>query len=230
MRAAIEPTAEIRAFMQAARRMEDRGNLEGALETYRQALELAQADPSLRSLAREIELTIQDVAKRAAATPAPPVSPLPLGEGPGVREAPLSEIGETTCPRCGASNPPGAINCHRCRINLDWARQAVARGEPLPAFIPQPTAKKPLESWESWLLLLWSMASFVGNVVGDWVNNKVVFKLVTGNLGAITLSPSNSIIVPSVVRSVEGNGITLIVDSGIAHVQQPEIGTIRNAL
>ena len=79
--------------------MEDRGNLEGALETYRQALELARADPSLRSLAREIELTIQDVEKRAVArasslrppvqTPAPPpVSPLPLGEGPEVRAEP----------------------------------------------------------------------------------------------------------------------------------------------
>jgi hypothetical protein len=64
VRAVVEPTAEIRAFMQAARRMEDWGNLEGALELYRQALELAQADPSLRSLAREIELSIQDVQKR----------------------------------------------------------------------------------------------------------------------------------------------------------------------
>jgi len=60
----VEASAEIRAFMQAARRMEDKGNLEGALELYRQALELAQADPSLRSLAREIELTIQDVQTR----------------------------------------------------------------------------------------------------------------------------------------------------------------------
>jgi hypothetical protein len=57
----------VRGLMQAARRMEDKGNLEGALELYRQALELAQADPSLRSLAREIELTIQDVEKRVAA-------------------------------------------------------------------------------------------------------------------------------------------------------------------
>jgi len=99
VRAAVEPTAEIRAFMQAARRMEDRGNLESALETYRQALELARADPSLRSLAREIELTVQDVEKRVAAQPsrpqpaveipAPPsVSPLSLGEEPELREQP----------------------------------------------------------------------------------------------------------------------------------------------
>jgi hypothetical protein len=92
--AAVDATAEIRAFMQAARRMEDKGNLENALELYRQALELAQSDPSLRSLAREIELTVQDVEKRVAAQPSrpqPAISPLPLGasfgedKGPGVR-------------------------------------------------------------------------------------------------------------------------------------------------
>jgi hypothetical protein len=97
VRAAVEPTAEIRAFMQAARRMEDRGNLESALETYRQALELARADPSLRSLAREIELTVQDVERRVAAQASrlqPAISPLPPGapfgedKGPGVREQP----------------------------------------------------------------------------------------------------------------------------------------------
>jgi hypothetical protein len=83
--------------MQAARRMEDRGNLESALETYRQALELARADPSLRSLAREIELTVQDVERRVAAQASrlqPAISPLPPGapfgedKGPGVREQP----------------------------------------------------------------------------------------------------------------------------------------------
>jgi WD40 repeat protein len=86
----------VRGLMQAARRMEDKGNLENALELYRQALELAGADPALRSLAREIELILQDVEKRAAAKPfipQPPLSPLPvfplpLGEGEGVRETP----------------------------------------------------------------------------------------------------------------------------------------------
>jgi len=93
---AVEATAEIRAFMQVGRRFEDQRNYQGALEAYRQALELAQADPSLRSLAREIELTIQDVEKRAAVaqasslrppaeTPVLPVSPTfpppKLGEG-----------------------------------------------------------------------------------------------------------------------------------------------------
>jgi hypothetical protein len=95
--AAVDATAEIRAFMQAARRMEDKRNLEGALELYRQALELAQADPSLRSLAREIELTVQDVEKRAAydtqVLKPRRTSPLPAGEGPGVRSSPLP-VGE----------------------------------------------------------------------------------------------------------------------------------------
>jgi hypothetical protein len=84
--------------------MEDKRNLEGALELYRQALELAGADPSLRSLAREIELTVQDVEKRVAAQasrpqpaveiPAPPsVSPLSLGERPELREQPRRKPG-----------------------------------------------------------------------------------------------------------------------------------------
>jgi len=99
VRAAVDSTAEIRAFMQAARRLEEQNKLESALEVYRQALELAQADPSLRSLAREIELTVQDVEKRIAAQAsrpqpavetfaAPSISPLLAGEGEGVREQP----------------------------------------------------------------------------------------------------------------------------------------------
>jgi hypothetical protein len=98
----VDATAEIRAFMQAARRMEDKGNLENALELYRQALELAGADPALRSLAREIELTVQDVEKRVAAQPSrpqPAVSPLPPGapfgedKGEGVRAEPRRKGG-----------------------------------------------------------------------------------------------------------------------------------------
>jgi WD40 repeat protein len=90
--AAVDSTAEIRAFMQAARRMEDKGKLENALELYSQALELARADSSLRSLAREIELTVQDVEKRIAAQPSrpqPAIPPHPMGEEPGVRSSPL---------------------------------------------------------------------------------------------------------------------------------------------
>jgi hypothetical protein len=54
----------IQALMQIARRLEEQGNPTGALETYRQALELAQADPSLGSLAREIEAAIRDAQRR----------------------------------------------------------------------------------------------------------------------------------------------------------------------
>jgi DNA-binding beta-propeller fold protein YncE len=86
VRAAVEVTAEIRAFMQAARRMEEQRDLESALKLYRQALGLAQGDPTLRSLAREIELTIADVERRlraaqtfagppTVAPPAPPPTP-----------------------------------------------------------------------------------------------------------------------------------------------------------
>jgi hypothetical protein len=83
----------VRGLMQAARRMEDKHDLDSALKLYRQALELAQADPSLRSLAREIELTVQDVEKRAAydtqVLKPRRTSPLPVGEGPEVRPSPL---------------------------------------------------------------------------------------------------------------------------------------------
>jgi formylglycine-generating enzyme required for sulfatase activity len=78
----------IRALMQAARRLEEQNELKSALEVYRQALELAQAYPSLRSLAREIELTVQDVEKRImaqASRPQPAISPRPVEEGPGGR-------------------------------------------------------------------------------------------------------------------------------------------------
>ena len=84
VRAAVEVTAEIRAFMQAARRMEEQRDLESALKLYRQALGLAQGDPALRSLAREIELTIADVERRlrAAQTFAGPPTVAPPAPAP----------------------------------------------------------------------------------------------------------------------------------------------------
>ena len=139
VRAVVEASAEILAFMQAARRIEDQGNLEGTLELYRQALELARADPSLRSLAREIELTIQDVAKRAAATPAlPPISPLPLGEGSGVRASPLP-LGEGSGVRADSPLPLG--------------EEPGVRVEP---------RRKP--GWGFWLL--WVLANAFGGIAG----------------------------------------------------------------
>jgi hypothetical protein len=108
--AAVDTTAEIRAFMQAARRMEDKGNLENALELYRQALELAGADPSLRSLAREIELTVQDVEKRMAAQASPlqpAISPRPVEEGPGGRVISPLSLGEGPGVRAKPRRKPG---------------------------------------------------------------------------------------------------------------------------
>jgi len=109
VRAAVEVTAEIRAFMQAARRMEEQHDLESALKLYRQALELARADPFLRSLAHEIELTVQDVEKRVAvqaSRPQPAIPPLPVGEGLGGRViSPLPPgvpFGDDKGPRVGA--------------------------------------------------------------------------------------------------------------------------------
>jgi|GEM_PF-2424332 len=67
----IEPAAEIRAFIQVAQQMVEKGNLKGALELYRQAQELARADSSLRSMALEIELTIQEVQKQFQAVQLP---------------------------------------------------------------------------------------------------------------------------------------------------------------
>jgi hypothetical protein len=108
----------VRGLMQAARRMEDKGNLEGALELYRQALELAGADPSLRSLAREIELTVQDVEKRVAAQasrPQPAISPLPsrapFGEdkGPGVSAVSPLPVGDGAEVRVEPARPTSSL-------------------------------------------------------------------------------------------------------------------------
>jgi hypothetical protein len=108
----------VRGLIQAARRMEDKGNLENALELYRQALELAQSDPSLRSLAREIELTVQDVEKRVAAQASrlqPAVSPLPsrapFGEdkGPGVRAVSPLPVGDGAGVRVEPARPTSSL-------------------------------------------------------------------------------------------------------------------------
>jgi len=85
--AQVETVREVRAFMQAARRMEEQNNLDDALMLYRQARELATTDPALRSLAHEIALTLQDLEVRRRGkeslvpvmpvSPAPPVVPVP---------------------------------------------------------------------------------------------------------------------------------------------------------
>jgi hypothetical protein len=86
VRAAVEVTAEIRAFMQAARRMEEQRDLESALKLYRQALALARSEPALASLAREIALTIEHVTRRLRVTP-----PMPAEQPPAPAAAPVAE-------------------------------------------------------------------------------------------------------------------------------------------
>ena len=155
----------IRALMQAARRLEEQNKLESALEVYRQALELAQADPSLRSLAREIELTVQDVEKRAAydtqllkpRRTTPSTSPLPMGEGPGVRSSPL---------------PPG-----------EW-EEVRAEG---PGVRAEPRRKPGWGFWLLWVLAStagWAVGLAVGNAVGDAVGGGGVVAMVAAVGGA----------------------------------------------
>jgi hypothetical protein len=136
------------------------------LELYRQALELAQADPSLRSLAREIELTVQDVEKRAAydtqvlkpIRTVTPASPLLAGEGPGVRA--ISPL------------PPGEWE----GVRAEWPG---VRAEP---------RRKP--GWGFWLLWVlastvgWAVGLAVGDAVGDAVGGGGVVAMVAAVGGA----------------------------------------------
>jgi uncharacterized protein with WD repeat len=82
--AADMAAAKVRALMQVAAYQEEQRDLESALKLYRQALGLAQGDPALRSLAREIELTIADVERRlrAAQTFAGPPTVAPPAPAP----------------------------------------------------------------------------------------------------------------------------------------------------
>jgi hypothetical protein len=68
--AARQPdTAKVRALMQVAAYQEEQHDLETALKLYRQALALARSEPALASLAQEIELTIEHVARRLRVAP-----------------------------------------------------------------------------------------------------------------------------------------------------------------
>jgi hypothetical protein len=62
--------AEAHALLQAARRLEEGHDLETALKLYQQALALARSEPALASLAQEIELTIEHVARQLSPPPA----------------------------------------------------------------------------------------------------------------------------------------------------------------
>jgi hypothetical protein len=78
--------AEAHALLQAARRLEEGHDLETALKLYQQALALARSEPALASLAQEIELTIEHVARQLS--PPPAGQPRPTGRRRAGRRKP----------------------------------------------------------------------------------------------------------------------------------------------
>jgi hypothetical protein len=82
---------EVRTLIQAGNRLREKGLYEGAQEIYRQARELAAAEPGLASLAHEITLTMQDLEARQRELP----PPTPVQARPTVREAPRSSPRQT---------------------------------------------------------------------------------------------------------------------------------------
>jgi hypothetical protein len=149
VRAAVEVTAEIRAFMQAARRMEEQRDLETALKLYQRALTLAKGDPALASLAREIGLTVEHVTRRlrvappaqqtaapAAAPAAEPraagrrvgwlgqIAPTPVTPAPTLTEAPTPT--EMPTPYPPPREPLGPENAARVAQLARWGKGGVA--------------------------------------------------------------------------------------------------------
>ncbi|MGB9873323.1 MAG: hypothetical protein ACPLYD_16900, partial [Anaerolineae bacterium] len=76
--------AEIRALMRLARRLEEKGNLPGALEAYREALDQASQDPDAAALLHELRLIVNDLQSKAPVavppSPAAIVSSVPPAE------------------------------------------------------------------------------------------------------------------------------------------------------
>jgi hypothetical protein len=171
--------------MQAARRMEDKGNLEGALELYRQALELAQSDPSLRSLAREIELTVQDVEKRVAAQasrlqpaveiPAPPsVSPLSLGEGPELKEQPRHKTDWRPLLLLWFSTVGSAVGGWLSKLVFDLLNSHPASIFPSPSIIVPSAAVASIENGQMVITVDFGLSATIGTICG------IVFGVITG--------------------------------------------------
>jgi hypothetical protein len=183
--AAVDATAEIRAFMQAARRMEDKHDLDSALKLYRQALELAQADPSLRSLAREIELTVQDVEKRVAAQasrpqpaieiPAPPsVSPLSLGEGPELREQPRRKTDWRPLLLLWFSTVGSAVGGWLSKLVFDLLNSHPVSIFPSPSIIVPSAAVASIENGQMVITVDFGLSATIGTICG------IVFGVITG--------------------------------------------------
>jgi hypothetical protein len=175
----------VRGLMQAARRMEDKGNLEGALELYRQALELAGADPSLRSLAREIELTVQDVEKRVAAQasrpqpaveiPAPPsVSPLSLGEGPELKEQPRHKTDWRPLLLLWFSTVGSAVGGWLSKLVFDLLNSHPASIFPSPSIIVPSAAVASIENGQMVITVDFGLSATIGTICG------IVFGVITG--------------------------------------------------
>jgi hypothetical protein len=175
----------VRGLMQAARRMEDKGNLEGALELYRQALELARADPSLRSLAREIELTIQDVEKRVAAQlsrlqpaveiPAPPsVSPLSLGEEPELREQPRRKTDWRPLLLLWFSTVGSAIGGWLSKLVFDLLNSRAVTIFPSASIIVPAAAVASIKNGQIVIMVDFGLSATIGTICG------IVFGVITG--------------------------------------------------
>ena len=175
----------VRGLMQAARRMEDKGNLEGALELYRQALELARADPSLRSLAREIELTIQDVEKRVAAQlsrpqpaveiPAPPsVSPLSLGEEPELREQPRRKTDWRPLLLLWFSTVGSAIGGWLSKLVFDLLNSRAVTIFPSTSIIVPAAAVASIKNGQIVIMVDFGLSATIGTICG------IVFGVITG--------------------------------------------------
>jgi len=122
--AADMAAAKVRALMQAAAYQEEQRDLESALKLYRQALGLAQGDPALRSLAREIELTIADVERRlrAAQTFAGP----PMVTPPAPVSQPVAAISAKSALQMAELARRGEGRVHQVAFSPDGRTLAVA--------------------------------------------------------------------------------------------------------
>jgi WD40 repeat protein len=141
--------AEARALLQVAAYQEEQHDLETALKLYRQALALARSEPALASLAQEIELTIEHVARRlrvappagqpaaapATAAPSPQsggqrvewpgqIAPTPVTPAPTLTEAPTPT--EMPTPYPPPREPLGPENAARVAQLARWGKGWVA--------------------------------------------------------------------------------------------------------
>jgi hypothetical protein len=150
--AARQPdTAKVRALMQVAAYQEEQHDLETALKLYQQALALARSEPALASLAREIELTIEHVARQLRVTSPPPagqpaaapataapspqsggrrvewpgqIAPTPVTPAPTLTEAPTPT--EMPTPYPPPREPLGPENAARVAQLARWGKGWVA--------------------------------------------------------------------------------------------------------